>query len=1044
MATIKAIEAKSVHQIQSGQVIVDLCSVAKELIENSLDAGATSVEVRFRNNGLDAIEVQDNGSGISPANYDSIALKHYTSKLSSYEDLSNLQTFGFRGEALSSLCALSKFSVTTAQAEEAPKGKRLEFDVSGKLKSATLVACQKGTTATVEAIFESLPVRRKELAKNIKREYGKVLALLQAYACVCVNVKFTVKNTMPKGKSVTVFSTKANATTRENIANVYGAKTLAALVPLDLELEFRPTLTQLVHKDKTQSRIHVKGHISKPVFGEGRQTPDRQMFFVNGRPCGLPQIAKAINEVYKAFNVSQSPFIFADLQMDTNAYDVNVSPDKRTILLHDSAALIENLKVALNEMFDKHDQTVPQSQLQTPKLPAFQRLSFQRQASSASPDTDSQETTSPGQPKQQAESQGTEEVDSTGEDNPGMLFREHFKNFTSTRDEAQMDEKQQANALAREGKRAEELARSLNVQAQKVAQLDEYDDVHTLASLKDGDKEVMDGGSQYYSDNPHARDDDGKMDEQQTWEDERNSHSEIASESPEIPSTMPSIAKEEPGAVPNAFDRMRPKRIPAELATVQIGDKTITTILGTQFPRAHTTREQTAGKQRADAVGKRLTQDSPVTYFSQKLRKFGAEAADVSDEEEVAGHSKASNSAQSDSGASEELGSEESEDSQHSGEDGESDDEPPDKADIPGDESDTDYIDEAEKKKAEEARVAELIRAAEEKSAIPSKDSLKRATKALTAGQTKDSTTNLLATVQFSTASVARQMRALLEQVQADLNTQEATADSDHAILQDPETRLSLTVSKEDFAEMAIVGQFNLGFILAVRPAKPRILADRKERSGRDELFIIDQHASDEKYNFERLQAETVVGNQRLVRPAILDLTAVEEEIVLENKEGLEKNGFVVEMDMSGESMVGQRCRLVSLPLSKEVVFNTQDLEELIHLLAEAPGLGSGSGNEAGVGVPRPAKVRKMFAMRACRSSIMIGKTLSKKQMEKVVSHMGTIDKPWNCPHGRPTMRHLCSLNALESWHEGDEETGEDHVGLGEALHRYVAGGEKL
>ena len=275
MATIKAIEAKSVHQIQSGQVIVDLCSVAKELVENSLDAGATAIEVRFKNNGLDLIEVQDNGSGIAPANYESVALKHFTSKLSSYDDLSSLQSFGFRGEALSSLCALSKFSMTTAQADEVPKGKRLDFDILGRLRSATVVAAQRGTTASVEDLFESLPVRRKELTKNVKREYGKVLGLLHAYACIGVNVKFTVKNAMPKGKSMMVFSTQGNTTTRENIANVYGSKTLGALVPLDLSLDFQPTLTQMARREK-HINIHVKGHISKPVFGEGRQTPDRQ------------------------------------------------------------------------------------------------------------------------------------------------------------------------------------------------------------------------------------------------------------------------------------------------------------------------------------------------------------------------------------------------------------------------------------------------------------------------------------------------------------------------------------------------------------------------------------------------------------------------------------------------------------------------------------------------------------------------------------------------------------------------------------------------
>jgi DNA mismatch repair protein PMS2 len=243
MATIKALGGHTVHQIQSGQVIVDLCSVVKELVENSLDAGATSIEVRFKNHGLDSIEVQDNGVGISTDNYETIALKHYTSKLASYDDLASLQTFGFRGEALSSLCALSKFHITTAQAHEAPKGTRLDFEVSGKLKCTQVVASQKGTTVAVEDLFINLPVRRRELEKNIKREYGKVLGILQAYACVCTQAKVAVSNVMAKGKKVTVFATKSSQNTRENIANVFGAKVLPGLVTMDLSFEMQPTKT---------------------------------------------------------------------------------------------------------------------------------------------------------------------------------------------------------------------------------------------------------------------------------------------------------------------------------------------------------------------------------------------------------------------------------------------------------------------------------------------------------------------------------------------------------------------------------------------------------------------------------------------------------------------------------------------------------------------------------------------------------------------------------------------------------------------------------
>ena len=128
-----------------------------------------------------------------------VALKHYTSKLSDYEDLSTLETFGFRGEALSSLCALSKFHVVTARAGDGSKGTRIDFESSGKLKGTNVAASQKGTTVVVEDIFHNVPVRRRELGKNIKREYNKVLGILHAYAGISVNVRFSVSNQIPKG-----------------------------------------------------------------------------------------------------------------------------------------------------------------------------------------------------------------------------------------------------------------------------------------------------------------------------------------------------------------------------------------------------------------------------------------------------------------------------------------------------------------------------------------------------------------------------------------------------------------------------------------------------------------------------------------------------------------------------------------------------------------------------------------------------------------------------------------------------------------------------
>ncbi|KAG5913194.1 hypothetical protein E4U61_007259 [Claviceps capensis] len=289
-ASIKPIDDNSINLLQSGQVIVDLCSVVKELIENSVDSGANNIDVRFKNQGLDRIEVQDNGSGIPPADHAFIALKHHTSKLSCYSDISSLRTFGFRGEALASLCALSHLSITTCIESDVPKGRRLSFDTSGKLSSTTLSAAQRGTTVSVENLFHKLPVRRQELERNIKREWHRVIALLNQYACIQTNLKFSVSQQPSKGKRVLLFSTNGNQTTRENIINIFGSKAVSSLVPLDILLEM-----ESFRAKPTMQGSHLLHQPSKQTF----------------------------NEVYKSYNYSQSPFIFADIQLDTNMYDVN-------------------------------------------------------------------------------------------------------------------------------------------------------------------------------------------------------------------------------------------------------------------------------------------------------------------------------------------------------------------------------------------------------------------------------------------------------------------------------------------------------------------------------------------------------------------------------------------------------------------------------------------------------------------------------------------------------------------------------------------------
>lgn len=1064
---LEALLTDQVHQIQSGQVIVDLCSVAKELVENSIDAGATSIDVRFKNQGLDAIEVQDNGSGISSSNYASLALKHYTSKLSSYHDLLTLQTFGFRGEALSSLCALSNFTVVTCTQEEAPKATKLQFATSGKLEGTSVVPAHKGTTVIVEDLFHNLPVRRRELQRNIKREWAKVVSLLNQYACVQTGVKFTVSQQPNKGKKMILFSTKGNPTTRDNIINVFGVKTMSALITLDLKLELEPTNGHRRMVDGAEkTEIHVRGHVSRPVHGEGRQTPDRQMFYVNGRPCGLPQFAKVFNEVYRSYNSSQSPFIFADIQLDTHLYDVNVSPDKRSIMLHDQGRMLDHMRESLIELFEVQDITIPVGQHSTQKQTCLKYSALEAPA---------MET--PTRAKSGVDSSRHQVVSSP----PSHQLSKDVETDTSDRDsseEGDADERQGNDKLRikRTMKPKKSKLSSTRVSDTQASTLltrwvqrsstgRETSDAQQKQGLGPGEEASGEKSRPVLSDRHRKAGDEVDEDIEDDEEALRDAEmSEAYSKGPTPPEApVPAIQPPSRPAQPTFTSPVRPAKRPTQdVATITIGDHTMTSVSIGHAAK----RPRLAGSSQAGSVSSMIKNSAlrslAVPSFGQSLSQmFSASASgqaaesslqvtsklvhvpvdqedeevveekeDEEEEEEaslfVTQYEKMDESSEAeqehverhvpdDNTGNDEnrsLDEQQNQDARENSEDTPQDADDPPESPSPGEDAlDQDYGDEEKKKAQEEQKVKQLIAEAEAAASGPTEESEKH-TRMLIRGTKKDSTLNLTQRLRIDENTIRQQTLRWRQQIDASATACIGDVQANAIEAKDAEERLALKITKSDFGKMRIVGQFNLGFILAVRRAGPRT-ADGADD---EELFIIDQHASDEKFNFERLQATTVVQSQRLVQPKALELTAVEEEIVMENLAALERNGFVVRVDDT--QPVGSRCQLVSLPLSRETTFSVADLEELIVLLGESP---TGSSSGATATVPRPAKVRRMLAMRACRSSIMIGTALSRRKMQAVVRHMGDMEKPWNCPHGRPTMRHLVGLGSAwdgRGWRE--------------------------
>lgn len=302
---------------------------AKELVENSIDAGATLIEVKLKNQGLEQLEVADNGSGVEEQNFVGLskykyqnqfmpmiytglfsAAKYHTSKIREFSDLESVESFGFRGEALSSLCAVSDMVITTKHSS-AQYATKLTLDHNGAIKSKTICPRDVGTTVTITNLFSIIPVRKKELHKNIKKEFTKLCQFLQAYSLVSKGIRIICTNQSQQSGRMTVMSTSGSQNVLDNIVSIFGTKQANSLLKIEsLFAKTRDKKLELSDFDDVDSsfvltqdevdqlnlakRFEIEGYISNCSHGSGRSSKDRQYFYVNDRPCEPKQVSRKI------------------------------------------------------------------------------------------------------------------------------------------------------------------------------------------------------------------------------------------------------------------------------------------------------------------------------------------------------------------------------------------------------------------------------------------------------------------------------------------------------------------------------------------------------------------------------------------------------------------------------------------------------------------------------------------------------------------------------------------------------------------------------
>ena len=303
MAKINILDRDTINKIAAGEVVERPSSVVKELIENSIDAGADSISVAITGGGTSMIRITDNGSGIEREDIELAFRKNTTSKIRTAEDLSAVESFGFRGEALSSITSVAKVELITKTQKDFT-GIRYYYE-GGEKQSVQEVGAPDGTTIVVKDLFFNTPVRRKFL-KSDMTEAGYVNDVMERAALANPNVAFKFTN-----NDKLIINTSGNGKLEEIIYGIYG----------------RGFATELLELSFTVGEFSATGVIAKPIIARGNRNYEN--YFLNGRYIKNQLINKAIEEAYRTYLMQNKyPFTVINLKIPTDQFDVNVHPAK--------------------------------------------------------------------------------------------------------------------------------------------------------------------------------------------------------------------------------------------------------------------------------------------------------------------------------------------------------------------------------------------------------------------------------------------------------------------------------------------------------------------------------------------------------------------------------------------------------------------------------------------------------------------------------------------------------------------------------------------
>ncbi len=330
MGKIVLLDELTINKIAAGEVIERPASVVKELVENSIDAGATNITVEIQNGGISKIRIIDNGSGMNKDDLEFAFERHATSKIRKADDLENVKSMGFRGEALASIAAIAHVELTT-KTEDDETGHKIVVE-GGKVLEMEDSASQKGTTITVSNLFFNTPVRYKFLKRDFT-EAGYIEDAVTRIALANPNIAIKLIN-----GNKTIIQTNGNGDLKTVIYNIYGKEIAEGLLEVNYEYE----------------GIKVTGAIGKPEIA--RSNRSYQMFFVNKRYIKDKTLSAGVEQAFKGLiPIGKYGVVILNIEIEPNKIDVNVHPTKLEIRFQEEQKVFKAIYHSVKETLLKGD-----------------------------------------------------------------------------------------------------------------------------------------------------------------------------------------------------------------------------------------------------------------------------------------------------------------------------------------------------------------------------------------------------------------------------------------------------------------------------------------------------------------------------------------------------------------------------------------------------------------------------------------------------------------------------------------------------------------